>query len=67
MANKMKTLSTIALVIFVLWLGLLSGFFFANVDSRAGNGWNYSVAITTSVGAVLFLIMGLVGIFTESD
>jgi hypothetical protein len=64
---QVKVLSAIALVIFVLWLGLISGFFYANVSTRAGDAWNYAVAITTSAGAVLFLILGMVGIFASKD
>lgn len=67
MASKKEILSAIVLVIFVLWLALLAGFFYANTgDTGAGNGWNWILAVTTSVGSVLFLILGMMAIYNKS-
>lgn len=63
LARKARIIYFFALVLFVLWLGLLAAFFWANVDEPASNGWNYAVAIVTTAGAVLFFTLGMISMW----
>ena len=56
------------LALFVVWLGLLSGFFYENTnDGGAGEGWNWALGITTTIGAVAFLVFGSIAIANSSN
>jgi hypothetical protein len=58
--NKIGML--LILAVFVIWLFLLSGFFFSNIDSPASDGYNWALGITTVAGGLLFLGAGLYSI-----
>jgi hypothetical protein len=68
MVSTSKLVMILFLVLFVLWLGLLAGFFYENTtDGGAGDGWNWALGIVTTVGAVAFLIFGSIAISTSNN